>query len=566
MKKKSLIKYIVSMLILLVTATAWFGTEKTAGAVQRLEDIDAYYVGEAVEVGKPINIRDIYVNARYFIHDGYSSYDDYLEVNKGFTINPSVVNHKGKNQIVVTYQGKSCVLEIEGKVVESITAEYIGDEVYVGTPVPAGKIEVYAAFSDGSYEQVRNFTLSDAKVAKIGLNVIPVTYCGKTGNIYVYGKAPLAVEEIDADYIGESVIVGNPINKSDIMVNLSYNDGTFKTDVKNFNISPTYVKYEGENEITVSYGEISTTVYVYGEERYITDMKANYIGGGVIVGECAEKEEFEVIVTYNDGSEEQTDEFELFGAEIWFEGENTVLVYCDSFMQDVMVPGVKGFAANYDNAISGYFESPDSEYFTEVTLGMNIGLDPAKFELRVADNSLVEYAVQRVIPTEEFIGFEVFYDDDEMVLEFPMAIKVSVPSGFEPEKFGVYYTPNKSTIMAKVDGEFVDDSQTEYQFIVYEPGMYVLVREVSNLLVTEIIVETELEMKVNRSFSLNPVVFPLNADNRSVTYRSTDEDVATVSDNGKIRTYSEGECEIWIEAEDDSGVYVVVNVVVKNGR
>ena len=93
-----------------------------------------------------------------------------------------------------------------------------------------------------------------------------------------------------------------------------------------------------------------------------------------------------------------------------------------------------------------------------------------------------------------------------------------------------------------------------------------LVREVSNLLVTEIIVETELEMKVNRSFSLNPVVFPLNADNRSVTYRSTDEDVATVSDNGKIRTYSEGECEIWIEAEDDSGVYVVVNVVVKNGR
>ena len=75
-----------------------------------------------------------------------------------------------------------------------------------------------------------------------------------------------------------------------------------------------------------------------------------------------------------------------------------------------------------------------------------------------------------------------------------------------------------------------------------------------------------MKLKANRSFSLNPVVFPLNAQNRDVTFRSTDEDVATVSDNGKVRTYSAGECEIWIETVDGGGVYAVVEVVVKDKK
>ena len=120
--------------------------------------------------------------------------------------------------------------------------------------------------------------------------------------------------------------------------------------------------------------------------------------------------------------------------------------------------------------------------------------------------------------------------------------------------------------MAKVIGDFLDEEKTEYEFVVYEPGMYIMVNEVTERLVTDIIVETDLELKVNRSYALNPVVFPLTAENRDVTYYSTDEDVATVSPNGKIRTRGEGTCEIWIEAEDESGVFVVVTVKVKSAK
>jgi len=289
-------------------------------------------------------------------------------------------------------------------------------------------------------------------------------------------------------------------------------------------------------------------------------------GGGVIVGKTVNRDEVEVVATYNDGSEEQLEDYLMYGDQILFEGENIVIIYCDAYMTEIVVPGVKGFAANYDNAISCQIISEDYNYLTEVTLGMNLYVEPNKFLIRPADSEMVEYMVRRVISTEEYLGFEVLYDDDEMVLEFPMAMKVTVPEGFDPERFGVYYTPNRATIMAKVNGDFVDETKSEYEFVLYEPGAYILVHEVSNLLVTDIVVETELKLRENRSYSLNPVVFPLSAENREVSFRSTDESVATVSSNGKIRTYSEGTCEIWIEAEDSSGVYVIVEVNVTNGK
>ena len=467
--------------------------------------------------------------------------------------------------MVVTYRDKTCVITVPGKVVESISANYLGSELYIGSTIPAGKVEVYAYFSDGSFEKVRNFVLTSTTVEKAGMNTISVVYNGKVANIYVNGKEPLAIEELIAYYVGKPVIVGNDISKNDFEVQALYNDGTLKP-IQNFNISPTVVEQEGDNDITVTYGNMETVVQVYGETRYITEMRARYTGAGVIVGQKVPREEIEVIVTYNDGSDEEIDNYEMYCEEILFEGENLVLIYCDAFMVDILVPGVIGFTATYDNSISNYFVSPDYSHYTEVTLGMPMEISPDKFMLRRSDEQMVEYAVHRVVYTDEFIGFDLFYDDDEMVLEFPMAMKVTVPDGFSPEKFGVYYTPNKSTIMAKVDGAFLDDEQTEYEFIVYEPGTYILVHEVSNRMVEEIIVQTEVELKENRSFALNPVAFPLSAENRELSFWSTDEDVATVSQNGKIRTHSEGTCEIWIEAQDGSGVFVIVTVEVNNGK
>ncbi len=561
MKKKSMIKYIVPMLLVLVAATAWFGTKQAAGAVQYLEKIEASYYGNAVEVGEEINIKDIYLMAEYYIKEGNTGYYDYGEVKKGFTISPNVIKKEGENRITVTYQEKSCILIVPGKSVVELTANYLGDDLYIGAEVPTGKVEVFAQFSDGSYGQVKNFSLVESKITKEGINSLTVKYKGKTTEIEVFGKLPLAVEEIHAEYHGGGVIAGNSLNKADFSVMAYYNDGTVK-DITNFSINPTVVEKEGYNQITVSYGDIKTTVEITAAARTITSMRAAYLGGGVIIGREIKKEEIEVIVTYNDSTEAQIEDYQIMGGTIQYEGANTVLVYVDSFMQELIVPGVKGFVANYDNPVSNYFSSPDELYHTKVTLGMSMEVGDGKFFLEEADPKMLRYMVRRVVQTQEYLGFMLGYEDDEMVLEFPMAMKVTVPEEFDPEKFAVYYTPNQKTIMAKVAGDFVDEEKTEFEFVVHEPGAYIIVQEEDNALVTEIIVEKELELKENRNYALNPIVYPLTAVNREVTYSSTDEDVATVSPNGKIRTHSAGVCEIWIEAQDESGVYAIVTVEV----
>lgn len=564
--KNALKKWAMALGLLFFMVIAYVGATQAAAAVQRVQSFTAYYTGEAVEVGDKIDLKDIYLQVEYYVYDGYMEFTDFAEVKKGFTISPTVIKEAGLNEIVVTYREKTAVVLVEGKTVQSITADYIGDELYVGAAIPKGKIEVYAYFNDGSYEKVTDFTLSVTTIGKEGSNAVPVSYGGKMEYVYIDGKAPLAVEELVAYYEGESVIEGNIIPKSAIKVEALYNDGTLK-EITNFNISPSIAEVSGDNEIVVSYGDVSTTIEVYAEERIVESMTAKYIGPGAIVGQTVEPKDFEVTVTYNDGSTDQAEEFQLYGEEILYEGENVVLIYYDAFMADVTVFGVQGFAANYDNCLSEIFYSEDGDVQSEVTLGMNMGLEQEKFQLKVPqDGAFVNRMVRRVLPTQEYIAFELCYEDDEMVLEFPMIMKVTVPDGYDADLFGVYYSPNKSETMAKIDGDFVDDTKQEYEFIVYEPGMYVLMHELSAQLVTDIIVEEELELKVNRNYSLNPVVFPLNADNKELTFESSDEDIATISENGKIRTYAAGECEIIIEATDGSDVYVVINVTVKEQK
>lgn len=564
MKEKSRKKWVLLLSALFIATCAFIGTKQAIAAIRQLQSIEGIYMGQNVEVGGKINLKDIYLTAEYKIIDTYGDYTDYEEVKSGFSINPSVITKSGQNEIVVSYQNKTTIVYVEGKTIDYITADYKGTELYVGSKIPTSKLEVYAYFNDGTYKRVKDFTLSTTVVPKEGLNIVRVSYGGKTTEAYVYGKAPLAVQEVVAYYTGDSIIAGNSIDKTKMEVTVMYNDGTMKQ-VSNFNLSPSVITEEGMNEITVTYGDVSTIVEIYGLERYIVSMNAVYVGPGVEVGEVVEKNDIEVKVTYNDESTEFIDDFSLYADTIWMEGENPVVVYCDEFMTEVTVYGVKGFSSDFSSSISKSFFGDGIS--TEVTLAVSWGLDEDKFQLLETDMELMERIVKRAIPTKNFLAFQLAYDDDEMVLEFPMGMKVTVPEGYVPKQFAVYYKPNNSTIVAKLDGRFMDEEMTEYQVVVYEPGVYILVNEIRSNLVTEIVVEEEeLTMKPNRSYSLRPLVLPVNAENREITYWSSDEDVATVSESGKIRTLEEGSCEIWIETTDDSGVYKVIYLEVTESK
>lgn len=62
--------------------------------------------------------------------------------------------------------------------------------------------------------------------------------------------------------------------------------------------------------------------------------------------------------------------------------------------------------------------------------------------------------------------------------------------------------------------------------------------------------------KSGESFTIEPAVLPENATNKKVTYKSSDENVATVDSNGKVTAIKEGSADIKVTTED--GGYTAV--------
>ncbi|MBR3284184.1 MAG: Ig-like domain-containing protein, partial [Alloprevotella sp.] len=77
--------------------------------------------------------------------------------------------------------------------------------------------------------------------------------------------------------------------------------------------------------------------------------------------------------------------------------------------------------------------------------------------------------------------------------------------------------------------------------------------------------QTTLNLKPNDTQSLIATVLPENADNKTVTWQSSDESVATVSADGLVTAKAAGSCVITCSATDGSGVKGECQVTVTSG-
>ncbi len=75
--------------------------------------------------------------------------------------------------------------------------------------------------------------------------------------------------------------------------------------------------------------------------------------------------------------------------------------------------------------------------------------------------------------------------------------------------------------------------------------------------------ETYITSQIGYSYQLTATVTPSNATNTSVTWRSSDTSVATVSNNGVVTTQGVGTATITCKAADGSGVEATCKVVVR---
>lgn len=148
-----------------------------------------------------------------------------------------------------------------------------------------------------------------------------------------------------------------------------------------------------------------------------------------------------------------------------------------------------------------------------------------------------------------------------------MTMKVSVPAGYDKENFAVFYTPNRKTIMAEMNGEFLSDGN--YEFKIFQPGTYIIADVTPLVYVESLMFEEEsLTLRVGRSYSLDPVILPHTATNKEVTYTSTRPQIVSVSEHGTLTALKTGTSVITVEAKDGSGktARLRVSVVEKKGK
>lgn len=526
-------------------------TDKAYGAEKKLSTITAVYTGDTVLVGQSVDLNKLTVMGLY--SDG-----SYVKI-KDYSLSSYTVKEVGTNRITVSCDGVTGEFTVQGRQILLLSAYYKHATVTVGEELKREDITVRVYYSDGTNKAVEDYAISGTVVTKVGENEFFIVYEGETAKLSVTGKAIKLVQSLYAYYMGPAVIVGNAPKRDDFYVSVLYNDNSVER-ITAFELSPSVVQKQGDNMMVVSYGELTKEVLVQGLSKDVVSIEAEYTGLPVIVGKPMATEDIKVTATFNDGTKDEVSNYTLSSSVIYQIGDNLITVFCDGAIAYMTVRGVEAEIIDYNHAAEGFVRNGD--WYSRIKLAVSNKVDPEGIQIEAIDADLVRKAMHRHVKSDKYIAFEVSFDDPNMDVFLPMTMKVTVPKEFDKEQFGVFYTPNRKTIMAQMNGEFIKGDA--YEFKIFQPGTYIIA-DCTELIYVESVEleEAEITLKVGRSYSLDPVIYPHTATDKTVSYKSSRSQIVTVSQYGLLEAVSPGAAVITVEAKDGSGkkckvlVYVV---------
>ncbi|MCB0701201.1 MAG: Ig-like domain-containing protein [Candidatus Kapaibacterium sp.] len=110
----------------------------------------------------------------------------------------------------------------------------------------------------------------------------------------------------------------------------------------------------------------------------------------------------------------------------------------------------------------------------------------------------------------------------------------------------IFYTTNL-TAQSKLNVNLIGGSSDSY--LLNDIDKIVIIK--NTVSVESITIEvSNIELKKNENYQLNYNIVPENATNKSVTWSSSNNNVATVDNNGLVTAISEGSATIEVETED----------------
>lgn len=514
---------------------------EAAKAPKQLASVTAVYTGDTVLVGRSIDLKKLTVMGLYT--------DGTYEQVKDYALSTYVVTQAGRNPIVLTSGGVSTTFYVNGKKVQNLTASYTKGTVTVGEQFNRDDLLVYVFYSDGTNEKITDYILSGTLVSNVGRNEFTVFYEDKSVKFFITGTAERKPRSIFATYSGGPVIVGNAPKREDFYVTVFYNDNTTEQ-TKAFELTPTVIGKEGENTVVVSFGGVSQEVKIMGLAKTVASITAEYKGLPVVIGKTIAPEDIKVTATFNDGSKDTVTNFTLSSSVVYKIGDNLITVFCGSAVAYINVRGVEAEIIDYSNSVEKLIRKGNR--YAMVQIALNGKVDAKQILVEEVEDELVQKAVRRIVRTDKYMAFEVTLDDPDMDKYLPMTMKVSVPVGYDRENFSVFYTPNKKTIMAEMNGEFLKDGM--YEFKMFQPGTYIIADCTEQIYVETLELEkTEMTLRVGRSASLDPVIYPYTATDKRVSYSSSRPYIVSVSKEGTLEALQPGTAIITVEALDGSG-------------
>lgn len=465
------VKRTLKMLIVLaISAVCLFRVdfekaEAAATDVTSLVLIYATYTGDSVAVGEKINTDELTVTAVYS-DGGMAEVKDYV-------LSTDTITNKNDNEIIIIYQNKSTTLNISGKEPVFLFATYEGGAVSVGNAVDKRDIKVTVSYHDGSASETDNFEITNADIAKVGVHQIGIEAYELKTSVLVLGVQAKAVKSLFVSYLGDPVILDQPIDKSKIFLTATYYDGTVES-IVNYGMSQTTITQTGVNNVTLYYQDKTASFSLIGLAKKLKDFTVEYIGETKVVGEVVEKEDFKVTVFYEDGSSEVSSDHVLVNKKIYMAGVNEITVQYDTLMKIAEVPGVAKSEMSFDTPISFVVSNEFESAF--IDMAYKDELLPEYVECKSLKSSYVKRVLTRTVHDCEYIPFSIDFTD-EIEAELPIVIRIHLPENYDIANTSVYYTPNSETVIGKMSIEVLEDGSIEMP--IFRTGNYILAHAVA---------------------------------------------------------------------------------------
>ena len=458
-------KWVVRVLMLVLVFTlgsVFHQTIITAYADEaEIVSISAVYTGPAVIVGKEIDTSKLTVIATY--NDGVTD-----EIT-GYTIVSKTVTQEGYNQLVVIYQGKTANFYVMGKKLLSIYAYYTGPLISIGNSVNPNDVQVIASFGDGSTERLTDFVLQTKVITDIGENTVHVISEGKVMQIDVYGMEPKEIIALYATYSGDSVMVGNSVKPENLEITAVYKDGSSEK-INSYTITPEVVGSTGTQMMVAYYRGKSVSFNVVGVNKELVSISAQYRGDAIGIGYSVNPVDVLVTGTYNDGSTAIIKDFNLLSSTITYIGYQVVTVEVEGQKVEIIVQGVAEQKMDFSNASTFTITNGTNSATVAISIPKNISNTSIKGAS--IGNATVTKLVTRAVRKSTFIAFEIDAVDEDMVERFPLTMKITVPTEFKLTDTSLYFTPNKKSIIGKMNTTIV--APNIMIVTIFHPGTYIL--------------------------------------------------------------------------------------------